>query len=296
MMAIHKQRSDSMQPLAGTKLVSVAFNLPGPAAVARLCEWGATVTKVEPPGGDPLKHHCPDLYQRLVADQRVVELDLKSSHGRQDLERFLAEADVLVTSTLPASLARLGLAWDELHARCPRLCQVAILGHAPPREEITGHDLTYQAVAGLLSPPAMPRTLWADIAGSQAAVAHALAVLAERARTGQGQLSYVAIEAALEPYTWPVRYGLTIPGARLAGALPNYNIYPTREGWLAVAALEPHFFKRLTELLSARDSTYEGMKRVFAARTALEWQAWGEQNRLPLAAIVEPALPDSGAG
>lgn len=276
-----------MQPLAGIKLVSVAFNLPGPAAVAPLCAWGAAVTKVEPPGGDPLKHHCPDLYGRLVAGQRVVELDLKSAQGRQDIERILAEADLLVTSTLPTSLARLGLAWDNLHSCYPRLCQVAILGHAPPREEITGHDLTYQAVAGLLAPPAMPRTLWADIAGSQAAVAHALAVLAERARTGQGQLSYVAIEAALDPYTWPVRYGLTTAGARLAGALPNYNIYPTREGWLAVAALEPHFWKRLTELLSANDTSYDGMKRVFAARTALEWQTWGEENRLPLAAIVE---------
>jgi len=284
-----------MQPLAGIKLVSIAFNLPGPAAVAPLCAWGAAVTKIEPPGGDPLKHHCPDLYGRLVAGQRVVELDLKSAQGQKDLERILAEADLLVTSTLPMSLARLGLAWDELHARYPRLCQVAILGHAPPREEITGHDLTYQAVAGLLSPPAMPPTLWADIAGSQAAVAHALAVLAERARTGQGQLSYVAIEAALDPYTWPVRYRLTTAGARLAGALPNYNIYPTKEGWLAVAALEPHFWKRLTELLSVDDTSYDGMKRVFAARTALEWQTWGEENRLPLAAIVEPGLPKSGA-
>src|SRR3954468_18799106 len=129
-----------MQPLAETKLVSIAFNLPGPAAVARLCEWGARVVKIEPPGGDPLKHHCRDLYRRLVAGQRVVDLDLKSTQGRQELEPILAEADLLVASTLPTSLARLGLAWDQLHPTYPRLCQVAILGHAPPREEITGHD------------------------------------------------------------------------------------------------------------------------------------------------------------
>ncbi|HEX3724701.1 MAG TPA: CoA transferase [Pirellulales bacterium] len=276
---------DAMQPLAGTKIVTIAFNLPGPAAVAQLERWGADVVKIEPPGGDPLARHCPDFYQHLLGRQQVVPLDLKDAADRPTLDHYLAEADLLVTSTLPISLERLGLAWQQLHSQFPRLCQVAIVGHAPPDEERTGHDLTYQAGVGLLSPPAMPLTLLADMAGAQTAVSHALAVLCERSRTGLGTLSYVAIAGALDIFTLPLRYGLTAPGGSLGGGVPFYNLYPTRQGWLAVAALEPQFWARLRSLTSATVGTYDEMKAIFMTRTADEWQHFGEQNRLPLAAV-----------
>src|SRR5262249_22987905 len=134
----------SMQPLAGVKIVTIAFNLPGPAAVSQLDRWGAEVVKVEPPTGDPMALNCPDFYQHLIGKQRVVRLNLKDETQRAELDTYLETADVLVTSTLPASLARLRLSWDELHRRFARLCQVAIVGHAPPDVEVTGHDLTYQ--------------------------------------------------------------------------------------------------------------------------------------------------------
>ncbi len=279
-----------MQPLTGIKVVSVAFNLPGPAAVSQLTAWGADVVKVEPPTGDPMAHHCPALYQRLTSGQRVLPLDLKQPADRQQLDALLATADLLVSSTLPTSLERLGLDWTGLHARHPRLCQVAIIGYPPPDEELTGHDLTYQASVGLLSPPTMPLTLLADMAGAQTAVAHALAVLAERARLGTGVLSHVPIAAALDFFTLPLRYGLTTPGARLGGALPQYNLYPTASGWLAVAALEPQFWARLQELLALREGTYDELKSVLATRTAAEWEAWAAANRLPLAAVQLPGV------
>jgi crotonobetainyl-CoA:carnitine CoA-transferase CaiB-like acyl-CoA transferase len=274
-----------MQPLRSTKIVTIAFNLPGPAAVSQLHRWGAAVVKVEPPGGDPLALHCPDLYRHLVGNQHVCQLDLKQASDRKQLDAHLAEADLLVTSTLPSSLARLGLAWDALHAQFPRLCQVAIVGHAPPHEELTGHDLTYQAGVGLLSPPAMPLTLLGDMAGAQTAVSHALAVLAERSHSGVGVFSYVPIEDALDFFTLPLRHELTVPGGRLGGAVPYYNIYPTRQGWLAVAALEPQFWARLKSLLNVAQGTYEEMKAIFATRSAEEWGAWAQENRLPLAAV-----------
>lgn len=279
-----------MQPLTGIKVVSVAFNLPGPAAVSQLTAWGADVVKVEPPTGDPMAHHCPALYQRLTAGQRVLPLDLKQAADRQQLDALLATADLLVSSTLPASLERLGLDWPGLHARHPRLCQVAIIGYPPPDEELTGHDLTYQASVGLLTPPTMPLTLLADMAGAQTAVAHALGVLAERARLGTGVLSQVPIAAALDFFTLPLRYGLTTPGARLGGALPQYNLYPTAAGWLAVAALEPQFWARLQELLALREGTYDELKSVLATRTAADWEAWAAANRLPLAAVQLPGV------
>jgi crotonobetainyl-CoA:carnitine CoA-transferase CaiB-like acyl-CoA transferase len=120
-----------MQPLAGIKIVTVAFNMPGPAAVSQLHRWGAEIVKVEPPGGDPLGRNCPELYRSLVGNQQVCELNLKQPADRGQLDIHLAAADLLITSTLPASLARLGLAWNDLHARFPRLCQ-AIVGHARP--------------------------------------------------------------------------------------------------------------------------------------------------------------------
>jgi len=274
-----------MQPLAGIKLVTIAFNLPGPAAVGALHRFGASVVKVEPPAGDPLKLGCPALYDELLGKQQVVRLDLKGESDRQQLDAHLAEADVLVTSSLPASLVRLGLGWDTLHARFPRLCQVAIIGYPPPDEELTGHDLTYQASVGLVRPPHMPATLLGDMAGAQTAVTHTFAVLRERDRTGEGAISYVPIASSLDFFTLPLRHGMTSPGGYLAGKIPNYNLYPTKDGWLAVAALEPQFWARLQSLVGLSDASYDDLKRVLAERTAEQWQRWAEENRLPLAAV-----------
>ena len=274
-----------MQPLAGTKIVTIAFNLPGPAAVSQLDRWGAEVVKVEPPSGDPMATHHPDFYRYLLGNQQAVRLDLKNPNQRQQLDAHLSVADVLVTSTLPSSLKRLGLSWPSLHAQFPKLCQVAVLGHAPPDEELTGHDLTYQAGVGLLMPPALPLTLLADMAGAQTTVSHVLAVLAERARTGEATLSNVAIADALATFTLPLRYGLTVPGGPLGGGAPFYNLYPTRDGWLAVATLEPQFWVKLTTLLKATQGTYDEMKAIFATRSAIEWERWAAEHRLPLAAV-----------
>ena len=192
---------------------------------------------------------------------------------------------MLVTSSLPSSLARLGLGWTRLHEEFPKLCQVAIVGHAPPEQDRPGHDLTYQATVGLLTPPAMPLTLLADMAGAQTAVSHTLGVLLERSRTGAGAMSFVPIADAVDFFTLPLRYELTLPGGRLGGGFPFYNLYPTAEGWLAVAALEPQFWAQLKTLLNLQEPTYEAMKAVFLTQSAEHWQAWAQANRLPMAAV-----------
>jgi crotonobetainyl-CoA:carnitine CoA-transferase CaiB-like acyl-CoA transferase len=277
-----------MQPLQGINVVTTAFNMPGPAAAWQIHGFGATLVKVEPPGGDPLKRNCLELYRELTAGQQIVELNLKDAGDRATMERFLAEADVLLTSTLPASLERLGLDWPRLHDAHPRLCQVAIIGYAPPKEEVTGHDLTYQASVGLVSPPAMPPTLLADMAGAQTAVTHVMGVLHERARTGRGVLSYVPIAGAVDFFAIPLRYQITVPGGRLGGSLPMYNLYQAREGWVAVAALEPHFWRKMQELLDLKQGTYEELAGILAGRTARQWEAWAVENRLPLAEVRPP--------
>lgn len=279
----------AMQPLQGIKLVSTAFNMPGPAAVWKLHGFGASIVKVEPPTGDPLARNCPELYREFTAGQEVVRLDLKSAEGQREMDRHLADADVLLTSTLPTSLARLNLAWERLHNEFPRLSQVAIVGYAPPDEELTGHDLTYQASMGLVRPPAMPPTLLADMAGAQTAVTQTFAVLRQRERTGEGVHSFVPIAGALDFYAIPLRYDITSPGGRLAGTLPMYNLYPTREGWLAVGALEPQFWAKMQSLLGFKQGTYDELKAIFAERTADDWEKWAAENRLPIAAVKETA-------
>ncbi|HZA45648.1 MAG TPA: CoA transferase, partial [Rubrobacter sp.] len=83
--------------LQGTKLVTLAQNVPGPAAASRLQDLGASVIKIEPPNGDPLASANPAWYGTLVAGQKVVQLDLKDAPDRARLDEYLAEADVLLT-------------------------------------------------------------------------------------------------------------------------------------------------------------------------------------------------------
>ena len=75
-------RTPDATAVAGVGVVSLAVNLPGPLAVARLASMGASATKVEPPSGDPLQAVAPSWYEELAAGQEVVTLDLKSPAGR----------------------------------------------------------------------------------------------------------------------------------------------------------------------------------------------------------------------
>src|SRR5438067_11112615 len=225
------QTSGDMRPLGGIQVVSLALNVPGPAAAARLCRLGAAVAKVESPGGDPLASGCPVWYEELCAGQEVVRLDLKDADGRAALDGLLDGADLLLTSSRPAALDRLGLSWPDLHVRFPRLVQVAIVGHAAPHQEVPGHDLTYLASVGLLVPPQVPRTLLADLAGAERAVSAALALLYARER-GHGGYAEVALAEVAATFAAPLRHGLTAAGGHLGGGFAGYRLYPAQEGWI----------------------------------------------------------------
>jgi crotonobetainyl-CoA:carnitine CoA-transferase CaiB-like acyl-CoA transferase len=266
------------------RVVNTGVNLPAGAAAARLSQLGASVTKIEPPDGDPMAAAAPGLYAELTEGHAIVRLDLKEGSGRAALDELLTNADILLTSSRPSALARLGLAWPELAERHPRLLQVAIVGHAAPHQELPGHDLTYAAGHGLLSPPAMPRTLVADLGGAERAVSTALALLLSRDR-GTERYAEVALADSAAFFALPVRHGVTAEGGPLAGADPYYGVYETRDGWIALAALEPKFRRRLVEELGAEPSA-----EAFAARSAAEWQRWAEERDLPLAAVFPPTV------
>jgi crotonobetainyl-CoA:carnitine CoA-transferase CaiB-like acyl-CoA transferase len=272
-----------MKTLEGIRVVNLSANLPGPAAALRLCGMGAACVKIEAPSGDPMEIYHAEWYREMAAGQVLVRLDLKSGEGREELDRLLESADLLISASRPAAMERLGLGWEALHGRFPRLCQVAIVGYPAPRENEAGHDLTYQASLGLLTPPHMPRTLLADMAGAEMTVSSALALLLCRERGGGAGYAEVALSEAAAALAEPLRYGCTAEGALLGGGIPEYNIYRACDGWVAVAALEPHFKNRLEAALSV--STVEEYRTVFATRSASEWELWGQELDVPVVMV-----------
>ena len=280
------QRRAGEAPLSGLTVLTLAVNAPGPVAAARLREMGARVMKVEPPAGDPLAGASPEWYGSLVAGQEVIRLNLKEEDGRARLHRLLGETDLLLTASRTSALSRLGLGWSELHDRYPRLSHTAIVGYSAPRDD-PGHDLTYLAEFGLLAPPRMPTTLLADLAGAERAVSASLGALLGRERGRGGTYRQVSLADAASSFADPLRYRLTAPGGVLGGGLPGYNLYETREGWVALAALEPHFWRRLLDELGLEDAYRADLQQLFATRTAVEWGAWASERDLPLAALCE---------
>lgn len=271
--------------MANFSVITLAINLPGPVAAARLRQLGATVTKIEPPSGDPLAIACRPWYDQLHQGITVLTLDLKDNRDRARLEEMLGTTDLLLTSMRLAALARLGLAADDVAARHPHLCQVAIVGHTPPDEDKAGHDLTYQAGLGLVQPPQLPRTLLADLAGAERAVSTALALLLSRAQGQAAGRAEVVLATAAETFGQPWQFGLTRPTGALGGGLPGYNLYETADGWVALAALEPHFWQRFLVAAGLVQPGRTGVAAYFRQHTTAHWAAWARKHDIPLEAV-----------
>jgi crotonobetainyl-CoA:carnitine CoA-transferase CaiB-like acyl-CoA transferase len=254
----------------------MAQNVPGPVAVARAVAAGAQAIKIEAPWGDPLAELCRQWYVDLHRGVRIERLDLKSADGIARLRLLLVDADIFVASHRPAALVRLGLDAASLSRHFPHLRHVNIVGDTNNPEQ-PGHDLTYQAQAGLLR-QSMPMTLIADMVGAERAFAAINEVMHQ-----PGASRSVGLYDALRDVAAPLRYGLTAIGGPLNGGNPAYAIYATRDGSVAVGALEPHFRARLYEGLGLPDGA--DPTAVFATRTAAEWQQWAEARDLPLVAI-----------
>jgi crotonobetainyl-CoA:carnitine CoA-transferase CaiB-like acyl-CoA transferase len=263
-------------------IVTIALNAPGPVAASKLRAAGATITKVEPPGGDPMQRYCRGWYDELHDGVTVHRLDLKTDEGRASMRAFLADADLFLASQRPSALQRLALHADSLLAPDSALNHLRWLNIVGERRrpEVPGHDLTYLAKAGLLGRE-IPRALFADVLAAENAFAAALLLL----RQPPGSRAEVGLYDSLAPLAAMKRHGLTGPGAWLGGKLPAYGIYDAREGRIAIAALETHFRERLYRLLDlAIDSD---LGDAFLTKTAAEWEAWADRHDLPLVAISD---------
>ena len=236
--------------------------------------------------GDPIESASRQWYEELRRGIEVIRCDFREAADRAVVQERLATAQILITSVRASALARADLSWNVLHERYPQLSQIAIVGERSPHADRAGHDLTYQARAGLLEPPAMPRTVVGDLASAERAVWAALAALRSCERSGSGTYTEIAIVDAAAAFAAPLRYGLTSKTGYLGGALPVYGLYAARDGWIAVAALEPHFVERLATLVGVPSLDPETLAAAFATRGAAEWERLGAANDLPLARVV----------
>jgi alpha-methylacyl-CoA racemase len=243
-------RPKPLKPLKGVRILSLALNLPGPAALMRCVAMGAACTKLEPPAprsapagtsGDPMGQYNPQAYAVLHAGVKTLQADLKTEAGQSILHRALDRTDILLTSFRPSALAKLGLDWKRLHKQYPALSLVAIVGAPGARAEEPGHDLTYLAGHGLVTGLDLPPTLYADMGGSlMASEAVLQAALAGTAK-GRGVRLEVALSEAAAYLALPRSWGLTAARGAVGGAHAGYRVYPCKDGRVAVAALEPHF-------------------------------------------------------
>lgn len=275
-------------PLSEVRVVNVGLNLPAPAATRRLVDMGARAVKVEPPCGDPFSGFCHDWYAAMHEGVDRRQIDLKTAAGQEAMTALLDGASVLFTSQRPGALERMGLETVRLRERFPRLCIVNIVGAPGDDAYAPGHDLTFQALAGLLSPPHLPRTLLADLAGAQEAVIAALALLA-----AGGGAAEVALSTAASFFRAPLIHGLTRPGGYLGGGHAGYQLYATSDGWIGLAALEPAFWQRLRDNLPGAPASpfppeaQAALGSLFGRHNTARWLAWSRQHDIPLEPVVD---------
>ncbi len=310
-------------PLTGIRVLDLTRLLPGAFCTMLLADMGADVIKVEEPAtGDYMRWTPPMidgqsvLFNSLNRNKRSISLNLKDADGRDLLLRLVETSDVLVEGNRPGVMDRLGLGWDVLHDRNPRLVMCSITGYGQdgPFAARAGHDLNYMATAGALGlngaqggPPAPLSVQVADIGGGglQPAVA-ILGALVGVQRGGEGRwidasmtdgaASWLALAFAARGAGEAVARG----DQRLAGRHACYRVYACKGGgFYSVGALEPKFWSVLCTALHRPDlielqfaegeegrRVHAEMEKTFASRTRSEW----ERELASLDACCEPVL------
>ncbi len=258
-------------PLHGVLVVDLSRVLAGPFCTMALCELGARVIKVErPDGGDDSRSFGPFMdgtsayFASINRGKESIALDLKDPGGRALLHRLLARADVLVENFRPGTMERLGLGWETLRARHPRLIYAALsgFGRTGPYAERPAYDVVIQAMGGLMSltgqpggPPARAGSSLGDIIAGLYCALGIEAALLQRAQTGRGALVDVAMldcqVAILENAIARLQAGGDTPGplgARHPSITP-FDAFACAEGFIVVAAGNDELFGRLARAL-----------------------------------------------
>jgi crotonobetainyl-CoA:carnitine CoA-transferase CaiB-like acyl-CoA transferase len=230
------------RPLDGTTVVSLEHAIAAPFCTRQLADLGARVIKVERPGGgdfardyDQRVHGLSSHFVWVNRSKESLTLDLKQPQAMQVLAELLARADVLVQNLAPGAAARMGLGWEALQPRYPRLvvCDISGYGNDGPYRDKKAYDLLIQSEAGFLSvtgtaqEPCKSGNSIADIAAGMYAYSNVLAALLQRQQTGRGShIDVSMLEALGEWMGFPMYYAYDgAPPPPRSGA-SHATIYP----------------------------------------------------------------------
>lgn len=300
-----------MAALDGVEVLDLTLLLPGPLCTQILLDLGANVTKIEPPApGDymslwpPLAGSVSAMYLALNHGKQQLTLNLKDATDREKFLEMVAKADVVVEGFRPGVLDRLEVGYEQLRAVNPRvvLCSISGYGKDGPLSQRAGHDLNYQALAGVLSlsggdapSPPNPSLQVADTCGgSYAAAMLIMAALFERTTTNVGQHIDVSMSEQLLPLMTTSFANASVEnrdpqrdGELLSGGAPCYRTYRTADNqYFTVGALEPKFWHALAAAIELpelaetphlvteqSEAISQRLIEVFASKTANEWTA-----------------------
>jgi len=260
-------------PLTGIRVIELASAGPGPFCAMLLADLGADVLRVDRAAGGGLVGPSSDYAAELLhRGRRSIAVDLKHPDGVETVLRLVESADVLMEGFRPGVTERLGIGPEECMQRNSRLIYGRMTGYGQdgPMAQVVGHDLNYIALSGVLSmigrrgqPPTPPLSLVGDFGGGGLMLALGiLAALLERQRSGRGQVIDAAmVEGAavlatpffgfMQTGVWSTERGTNI----VDSGAPYYDVYETADGrWLSVAAMEPHFYRTLVEMLGLSDA------------------------------------------
>lgn len=300
-----------MTKLAGIRVVDLTQFLPGPMMTLMMADQGATVIKVEPPGGDPARRMAPFdggdsiWFRNLNRGKTSVTLDLKTTDGVAALWDLIAAADVFVEGFRPGVMVRLGFDYATVAARYPGIvyCSISAFGQTGARAHHPAHDLVVQALSGFLAvndgddgTPVVPGVPSADMAAGLTALSGVLMALIGRQATGRGDYLDLAMFDALLPWSAHIAGEAIAGGAavrsagqRSLGGAALYRVYATRDGrHVVLGGREAKFARTLLDALgrpdliglaeappgAAQAPLVDFLCATFATKTRDEWTAW----------------------
>lgn len=285
-----------MKPLQGVKVVDLTTFLAAPTAVRVLGEWGADCIKVESPAGDPGRTQGAVFgmpytdeenlgFEMSNMNKRFLTLNLKHEKGMGVMHKLLAEADVFVTNVRTKSLRKLGLDYDSLREKFPRLVFAHCLGYGEngPEKDTAGFDVTcYMARGGVFGTtvnkgdaPMIPTNGFGDFQVAMCMASGICAALFNRSRTGKGDKITVSLHHAaafmLSTAVVSAQYGNSYPKSRLSVICPTNNVFKTSDDkWVALCA--PQYDRDYNKIMTligradlVDDSRYNNCDRLNAA-------------------------------
>ncbi|MGF7162594.1 crotonobetainyl-CoA:carnitine CoA-transferase CaiB-like acyl-CoA transferase [Rhodoligotrophos appendicifer] len=315
--------------LTGLRVVDLSVFLPGPYLTMSLADHGAEVIKVEAPGiGDPAreigKRDGPStvFFRNFNRGKRSVVLDLKTEVGRLALLRLVDRADVFVEAFRPGVMARLGLDFESLARRNPRLvyCSISAFGQEGPYRDRPAHDLATEALGGILSinlghdgTPAIPGLPAADLLSALQGLSGILMALYRRERTGQGDFLDISMQASILAACPNIvgsvfAEGLqpVVENERSLGGSAFYQVYQTADRrHLVLGGQEIKFVRNLLDAFGRPDFVslcemgpgphqaplVAFLREKFREKTLVQWSAWFEGRDICFAPVN--SLPEA---